>query len=82
MPTSGDAVLGDHRVSAESDGVLHQDGIWTWWSDPQAAIRGPVGDGTAVVQDPRSIKPCKWLVICAVNRYLISVPPRVARPWQ
>ena len=32
--------------------MLHQDGIWTWWSEPPAAIRGPVKEGTAVVQDP------------------------------
>ena len=44
--------LGGHRVAADSDGVLHQDGVWTWWSDPQAAIRGPVSAGEAVVQDP------------------------------
>jgi 16S rRNA (cytosine967-C5)-methyltransferase len=32
-------------------GVLRQDGAWTWWSDPREAINGPVARGEAVVQD-------------------------------
>lgn len=33
-------------------GMLRQEGAWTWWSDPAAAISGPVAQGLAVVQDP------------------------------
>lgn len=40
------------QVDPETPGILRQDGPWTWWSDPQAAIAGPVGSGQAVVQDP------------------------------
>jgi len=32
-------------------GILRQEGEWTWWDDPQAAIQGPVADGRCVVQD-------------------------------
>ncbi|TVR44211.1 MAG: hypothetical protein EA402_07605 [Planctomycetota bacterium] len=32
--------------------MLRREGAWTWWSDPQAAIHGPVAKGEAVVQDP------------------------------
>jgi 16S rRNA (cytosine967-C5)-methyltransferase len=32
-------------------GVLRQEGAWTWWSDPHEAINGPVARGEAVVQD-------------------------------
>lgn len=31
--------------------ILRQDGPWTWWDDPQEALRGPVADGLCVVQD-------------------------------
>ena len=36
---------------AEQPGVLRHDGVWTWWSDPVAALQGPVAQGEAVVQD-------------------------------
>jgi 16S rRNA (cytosine967-C5)-methyltransferase len=32
-------------------GILRQEGEWTWWEDPQAAIHGPVADGRCTVQD-------------------------------
>jgi 16S rRNA (cytosine967-C5)-methyltransferase len=32
-------------------GILRQEGAWTWWEDPEAAIHGPVADGRCVVQD-------------------------------
>jgi 16S rRNA (cytosine967-C5)-methyltransferase len=32
-------------------GILRQEGAWTWWADPQEALRGPVAAGQAVVQD-------------------------------
>jgi 16S rRNA (cytosine967-C5)-methyltransferase len=31
--------------------ILRRDGPWTWWDDPAEALRGPVADGRAVVQD-------------------------------
>jgi 16S rRNA (cytosine967-C5)-methyltransferase len=31
--------------------VLRREGAWTWWDDPQEALRGPVADGLCVVQD-------------------------------
>lgn len=31
--------------------ILRQEGPWTWWDDPQEALRGPVADGLCVVQD-------------------------------
>lgn len=35
--------------------ILRRDGIWAWWSDPQAALAGPVTGGQAVVQDPAQV---------------------------
>jgi 16S rRNA (cytosine967-C5)-methyltransferase len=32
-------------------GIRRQEGDWTWWDDPQAAIQGPVADGRCLVQD-------------------------------
>lgn len=32
-------------------GILRQEGEWTWWHDPQAAIQGPVAANRCVVQD-------------------------------
>jgi 16S rRNA (cytosine967-C5)-methyltransferase len=32
-------------------GILRQEGPWTWWSDPRDALAGPVARGEAVVQD-------------------------------
>jgi 16S rRNA (cytosine967-C5)-methyltransferase len=31
--------------------ILRREGPWTWWGDPLEALRGPVSDGRAVVQD-------------------------------
>lgn len=31
--------------------ILARDERWTWWGDPQQALRGPVADGRCVVQD-------------------------------
>ena len=31
--------------------ILRRDGPWTWWGDPQEALRGAVDDGRCVVQD-------------------------------
>ncbi len=39
------------RPRPNGSGILRQDGAWTWWSDPRAAISGPVTAGDAVVQD-------------------------------
>ncbi|MBN8526439.1 MAG: hypothetical protein J0M02_13980 [Planctomycetes bacterium] len=33
------------------DNILARDDRWTWWGDPQQALRGPVADGRCVVQD-------------------------------
>ncbi|TVR14650.1 MAG: hypothetical protein EA401_03990 [Planctomycetota bacterium] len=44
------AVIDDHPA------ILRQEGIWTWWSDPHAALAGPVAAGKAVVQDPAQVK--------------------------
>lgn len=33
------------------NGILRQEGEWTWWEDPQVAIHGPVKDGRCTVQD-------------------------------
>jgi 16S rRNA (cytosine967-C5)-methyltransferase len=32
-------------------GIVRQEGEWTWWDDPQAALNGPVADNRCVVQD-------------------------------
>jgi 16S rRNA (cytosine967-C5)-methyltransferase len=32
-------------------GILRQEGPWTWWSDAQEALEGPVRDGRCTVQD-------------------------------
>lgn len=39
------------RPRPNGTGILRQDGAWTWWSDPRAALAGPVASGDAVVQD-------------------------------
>lgn len=31
--------------------ILAREDRWTWWGDPQQALRGPVADGRCVVQD-------------------------------
>jgi 16S rRNA (cytosine967-C5)-methyltransferase len=33
------------------EGALRREGPWTWWSEPRAALAGPVAAGDAVVMD-------------------------------
>jgi 16S rRNA (cytosine967-C5)-methyltransferase len=62
------------RPPSSGPGVLRQEGEWTWWNDPQEALRGAVAAGEAVVQDRTQglmvelggVKPGDWVLdLCA-----------------
>ena len=73
--------LAGHSIAADTPGILHQDGIWTWWSEPQAALRGPVAEGTAVVQDPAQYATVQMAGDLSGKRVLDLCAAPAAKPW-